>query len=111
MPFLYFLFISCFYIYISFFSFIYISLSIVSTVCAVHCFHLSRCPGVYVAMCSHCFVFSLSCVSVGCVSCHDPVLVCVLCVVIPWRVLCVCCMLLCCVQGVVLLLYVRVCSV
>ena len=77
-----------------------------STVCTV-----SRCPGVYVAMCSHCFVFSLSCVSVGCVSCHDPVLVCVLCVVIPWRVLCVCCMLLCCVQGVVLLLYVRVCSV
>lgn len=35
-----------------------------STVCTVHC---ALCPGVYVAMCSHCFVFSLSCVSVVCV--------------------------------------------
>lgn len=43
------------------------TLSIVCTVCAVHCVQVSRCPGVYVAMCSHCFVFSLSCVSVVCV--------------------------------------------
>ena len=72
------------------------TLSIVSTVCAVHCVHLFRYS-------LHCFVFSfsLSCVSVGCVSCHDPVLVCVLCVVIPWRVSVVCCMLLLCVQDVV----------
>ena len=61
---------------------------------------VSTCPGVHVAMCSHCFVFSLCCVlcshRVQCV-----------CVVIPWRVLFVCCMLLLCVQDVV---FVIVCA-
>lgn len=36
--------------------------------CALSPFvHVFTLPGVYVAMCSHCFVFSLSCVSVVCV--------------------------------------------
>ena len=82
------------------------SLSNVSTVHYPLC-TVSTCPGVHVAMCSHCFVFSLCCVC--CVLCSHRVQ-CVG-VVIPWRVSVVCCMLLLCVQDVVLLLYVRMCSV
>ena len=104
------------------------TLSIVSTVCTVHCFHLSRC--------SHCFVFSLCCVCCVCCVCvmysgvKVVVVCCVLCshrvqcvgVVISWEgVGCVlhvvivcsgCCFVWIVSSGsVVLLLYVRVCSV
>ena len=50
---------------------VFFSLFIVSTVCTVHCFHLSRC--------SRCYVFSLLCVFL------------VLCVVFPSCAVCGCC--------------------
>ena len=94
---------------------VFFSLPIVSTVCTVHCFHLSRC--------SRCYVFSLLCVFLFlflCVCCVCNVFRCsgcccvlcshrvqCVCVVIPWRVLVVCCMLLLCVQDVV---FVIVCA-
>ena len=56
---------------------------------------MSRCPGVYVAMCYHCFVFSLSCVSVVCVMCSGV------------QVVVVCCDS---VEGVVCVLHVVLCG-
>ena len=93
------------------FSFLCLVFSFPCPLCALCT--VSTCPGVHVAMCSHCFVFSLCCVSVVCVMCSGVqvvVVCCVLCshrvqcvgVVIPWRVSVVCCMLLLCVQDVVL---------
>lgn len=70
------------------------TLSIVSTVCTVHC---ALCPLVQVFIA--CFVFSLSCVSVVCVMCSgiQVVVVCVFpsCAVCPGVFLCVFRMLFC----------------